>query len=238
MKKILLTLALAAFAFTANAQFVIGGTLGISHQGNYDKDYTGATFTAADNANTSYTIMPKFGYQLNDNMQVGIQLGATYSYTRNYAGADDTYNSNSDMTWNFEPYFRYNFASWKGFTLFAEAALGVAIHPKSTATAVVSGSATSVDGNDNWTRFGIDITPGLNYAFNESFSMDIYVDLFGLAWNMTSGDDWSAHEWGFKADMGAQPLLGYTTENVGPANIMTGLNGHLNLIRVGFNYHF
>ena len=86
MKKVLLTLALAAFAFTANAQWVIGGTVSANHDNFHtDKYVRGAT-------TTNITLLPKVGYQLNDNMQVGLLFGWTFNYERNYNGADDTYN--------------------------------------------------------------------------------------------------------------------------------------------------
>lgn len=48
----------------------------------------------------------------------------------------------------------------------------------------------------------------------------------------------TSHSYGLMADMDAQPLLGHTTTNVGSTDLMTGLTGHLSLIRIGFNYSF
>ena len=138
MKKILLTLALAAFAMTANAQFVIGGNLGVNHNGNHDKD-----FTAGSTATTTISIMPKIGYQLNENMQIGAQLGWDYTYNRAYtdpAGNSKTYNSRPQSAIEIDPYFRYNVASWKNFTVFAEAQLGFRMGLESKTHAFVDGS--------------------------------------------------------------------------------------------------
>lgn len=231
MKKVLLTLALAAFAFTANAQFVIGGNIGFNHQGSHDDNYTAGVpaFTPTSNAystptdvNTAFKIMPKVGYQLNDKMQVGISLGIDYQYAKRWtAAASDDYASRTQMEWVFAPYFRYNVFTWKSFNVFCEASLTVGIHPKSKTTTVVGGTATDTDVPDNYTRFGIDITPGLNYAFSENFSMDIYVNLANIYWNMYSYDGASAHEWGFGANASAQTL-----------------QDHLGNFGIGFNYHF
>lgn len=245
MKKILLTLALAAFAFTANAQFVIGGNVGFNHQGNYDKNYTGGVVpstTYTDNTNTAISIMPKIGYQLNDDMQIGAQLGWNYNYTRNYMGAKDSYRSTPKSAIVIAPYFRYNLLKWKKFNVFAEATVNFTLGLESKTHTFANGSEVAgspVENNDNFTSFGFAVVPGLNYAFSNSFSMDIYVNLASIYWSATSYDNGnSEHEWGFGADMNAQPILGASTVNVGPATVMDGLNGHLTLFRIGFNYHF
>ena len=200
MKKILLTLAFAAFAMTANAQWVLGGKLDINHNSNYDDDYSRGS------ANTNIGILPKVGYWLNDNMQIGIQLGWDYNYTRDYGRtastsfapaqyASDTYESTPQSAVVIAPYFRYNFVNGSE----------------------VTGYPT--DNNDNYTTFGLNVVPGLNYAFNDHISMDIYVNILGLYAEMTTNEGSSSHKWGLMADMSAQSL-----------------NAHLNNFSIGFNY--
>jgi len=227
MKKILLTLALAAFAMTANAQWVLGGKLDINHNSNYDDDYSRGS------ANTNIGILPKVGYWLNDNMQIGIQLGWDYNYTRDYGRtastsfataqyASDTYESTPQSAVVIAPYFRYNFASWKNFTVFCEAQLNVKLGLESKTHRFVNGSEVTgypTDNNDNYTTFGLNVVPGLNYAFNDHISMDIYVNILGLYAEMTTNEGSSSHKWGLMADMSAQSL-----------------NAHLNNFSIGFNY--
>ena len=221
MKKILLTLALAAFAFTANAQFVIGGNIGFSHDADYDDNYTAAY---GSQANTDITILPKVGYQLNDDMQIGAQLGWNYNYTRNYMGAKDSYTSTPQSAIVIAPYFRYNLLKWKKFNVFCEAAINFELGLESKTHTFVNGSEVTgspVKNGDNYTSFGIGVVPGLNYAFSNSFSMDIYVNLASIYWNATSYDGHADHVWGFGANMSEQTL-----------------NAHLNNFLIGFNYHF
>lgn len=221
MKKILLTLALAAFAFTANAQFVIGGNIGFSHDADYDDNYTAAY---RSQANTDITILPKVGYQLNDDMQIGAQLGWNYNYTRNYMGAKDSYTSTPQSAIVIAPYFRYNLLKWKKFNVFCEAAISFELGLESKTHTFVNGSEVAgspAKNGDNYTSFGIGVVPGLNYAFSNSFSMDIYVNLASIYWNATSYDGHADHMWGFGANMSEQTL-----------------NAHLNNFLIGFNYHF
>lgn len=220
MKKIILTLALMAFAFGANAQFVIGGNIGFSHDADYDDNYTALY---GSQANTDITILPKVGYQLNDDMQVGAQLGWNYNYTRMYAGADDSYTSRPRNSIMISPYFRYNLLKWKKFNVFCEAAINFELGLESKTHTFVNGSEVTgspVKNGDNFTSFGIGVVPGLNYAFSKNFSMDIYINLASIYWNATSYDGHADHAWGFGANMSEQTL-----------------NAHLNNFLIGFNYH-
>ena len=219
MKKILLTLALAAFAMTANAQWVLGGTLEASHNNFHATDYAAGTTV------NHFEIAPKVGYWLNDDMQIGAQIGWAYDYNRNYAGNVDTYGSTSNTgasgqpTIEITPYFRYNVANWKSFTVFAEAQLNVGLHLESSNYNTVGSVPT--DNGDNFTSFGLAVIPGLNYAFNEHISMDLYVNLLGCYANFATAENWGSHEFGLGLTMDAQTV-----------------NAHLNNFAIGFNYAF
>lgn len=261
MKKVVLTLTLAAFAFAANAQFVIGGQLGFNTNGGRTANETNIGGTSAAwnvpaTASSNLTILPKVGYQLNDNMQVGAQLGLTYNYTRNYnvVGARAAYNAVNDKAENWQnqwsmgfqiaPYFRYNVTEFGNFTLFCEAALPINIngktHFKDHATAI-DGVQTAVDtayvGNRNGGSFGITITPGLNYKLNDNISLDLYVDLLGLGfvhgWNRTYVDN-STSGTTNTSDTRVSTNRFYFTANMNAQTVAA----HLNLFRIGFNYHF
>lgn len=214
MKKILLTLALAAFAMTANAQWVLGGNIGVAHSNNHTTDYA-----FGGNASTNISIMPKIGYWLNDDMQLGIQLGYVQNYTRTYGTADDVYTSNTGSALAFTPYFRYNVANWKNFTVFCEAQLNLTLGLESHGYNSVT--ETTTDAGDSYTSFGLAVIPGLNYAFTDHISMDIYVNLLALYANFYSDDNTGAHDWGLGLNMDPQTV-----------------NAHLNNFSIGFNYSF
>lgn len=222
MKKVLLTLALAAFAFAANAQFVIGGQIDVNHNGNATGDF-------GNTATTTFTFMPKVGYCLNDNMQIGLNFGMAYNYTRNYDGDNnnDHYFSNTGKMYLAAPYFRYNFAQWKNFKVFCEAQLALAMIPKNSWNNNTLG--TSGEGNTKTTAINFNVVPGLNYAITDHISLDVYVNLLGLYYNYVTttttiaGTDIvdKTHDYGFMANMSAETI-----------------NNHFNNFTIGFNYAF
>ena len=216
MKKAFLTIAMAAFAFAANAQFIVGGNLGFNTQSGKSVEtvVAGSTTTTTEFINPSSMdlyIMPKIGYQIDDKMSAGIILG--YSMENNtttrttptmmdplmntayWAGTMDDYAGTEK--WNAStitimPYFRYNLMEFNDLTLFCEAAIPIDIHGAEKTVLNEEGTyagskhtvtATTVD--NKWNSFGITITPGLNYAFNEHLSMDIYFNAISLGYTMT-----------------------------------------------------
>lgn len=220
MKKILLTLALAAFAMTANAQWVLGGNIEASHDNFHATDYAAGTTV------NHFSIAPKVGYWLNDDMQIGAQIGWGYDYNRNYLLDVDHYNSTSNTgvsgqpTITIAPYFRYNVASWKNFTVFAEAQLNLGLHLESSNFTNTPTEVTTNNG-DNFTSIGLSVVPGLNYSFTDHISMDLYVNLLRCYANFATAENWGSHEYGIGCNMNAQSI-----------------NAHLNNFAIGFNYAF
>ena len=94
MKKVLLIAAMALMAFTAKAQFYVGGAIGLDAAGG----------------NTAVTILPEVGYNLNENMSVGAVIGW-----------DNVGWYNSRIT--LSPYFRYSFLDLGPVKLFADGVL-------------------------------------------------------------------------------------------------------------------
>ena len=212
MKKAFLTIALAAFAFAANAQLFVGGNLGFGMgNGTLSHSYPtggGTTTVTYDNAggmngftpnDFNFYIMPKIGYQLNDKMAAGIILGyssskttevrtTTYDpyfiLTTDYKGTEVKNNS----TLTFTPFFRYNLMELNAFTLFCEAAIPISISPAEKTVITESGvnvlgqqkEITTTIENNKATSFGLTITPGLNYKFNEHLNMDLYFNAINL----------------------------------------------------------
>jgi hypothetical protein len=217
MKKILLTLALAAFAMTANAQWVLGGQIGFNHNGVHNDNYTlGSTAT------TSVAFGPKIGYQLDDKWQIGATILVGYNYNRGYLGASDSYTSTANLQFGIAPYARYYFGEWKNWSLFAEAKCWFGMSPESTTYTYVNGNETgSVKNGDDATTLGISVVPGMNYKFSDKFSMDFYLNIAELSWNMVNTNGMDTHNFTAGVSFDSQSV-----------------NNYLNLFTIGFNYHF
>ncbi len=270
MKKVLLTIAAVAFAFAANAQFVVGGQLGFQSNGGHE-NFTGVAgsttteYTIPGNATMKtmdLTIMPKIGYQLNDQMQAGLSFGIVRSKTIDYnlgglmlpyyrASIDgfEAYESTTRLGWAIAPYFRYNFAEMGDLSIFCEAELAISgsgyakIHDYCTEVAA-SGTLVALPATDTTYNaptklfaFGFNVVPGLNYKLGESCSLDLYIDLFRLGFTSTKTTTF------VDATVGS---VTNTRETVDVVNdFYFGLNAaaqdlttQFDWFRLGFNFHF
>ena len=273
MKKVLLTIAAVAFAFAANAQFVVGGQIGFQSNGGH-RDFTGVNgattteYTIPGNATTKtidLTIMPKIGYQLNDQMQAGLSFGIVRSKTIDYdpafilggavpyyrAGIDgfEAYEATTRLGWTVAPYFRYNFAEMGNFSVFCEAELSISgsgyakIHDYCTEV-TASGTLvalpakdTTYNGPAKFFAVGFNVVPGLNYKLGESCSLDLYIDLFRLGFTSMKTTNYVENT------VGGTKVTAETVDVVN--DFYFGLNAaaqdlttQFNWFRLGFNFHF
>ena len=101
MKKGLILLFAMMATLTANAQFYVGGTVGV----NSAKPDGG-------DAVTTFSIMPEIGYNFSDNFAVGATLG--------YAKAANDYMNDLCKTFTIAPYARYTFLKTDLLNLFVD----------------------------------------------------------------------------------------------------------------------
>jgi len=254
MKRIVLTIMFAAFAFAANAQFVIGGQIGFNTNGGdaWYSNTAGNTTTdyhQPSNVHTNFTIAPKFGYNLNEQMHVGVVLGFTSRVTKDYEDFLTFYRTNKDFqgwykyttnSFFFAPYFRYTFLTFNRLSCFAEAQIALMYAPQTKThyyntrvAGIIDKHDTIIPDNTTTTTFAITVVPGVNYRFSNHFSADLYIDLLGIAYTSST-----VH---YK-----NTVAGVTTESKGTRSDFRcvasfnaeSLADHLNLFRLGFNYHF
>ena len=165
MKKIMMTLAAVAVAATMNAQVYVGGTLGL----NFQNKLTGES---GDATGMTFKIQPEIGYNLNEDMAVGIVLGFGINTngkqnlsedvkgwnTMNYGGGVKY--KNSQIAFEVAPYFRYNFVKLEKVNFFFDAGVGFGY---------ISQKQTD-DYTWNATRFSIFVQPGVAVNLNEKVS--------------------------------------------------------------------
>lgn len=181
MKKLFITIAFVAAAMFAQAQFFVGGNLGLGTQSGSVKMETGGTTVTQDAPKTfTFTIAPSVGFMFNDNMGVGLDLffGSTKLTQKNY-NVDPVATKTTKTTGiGFAPYFRYVFAEVDNFRFYADARIEyVSSTPKETSE---QGNTTVTRDGNKTTNFGIGVVPGMAYMLTENISMNCALNILSL----------------------------------------------------------
>jgi len=103
MKKVLFTVALVVATFvSANAQFYLGGSLGVETNSN-------------TNPKSSFSISPEIGYYINEKVDVGLD----FTFLTSKSQSDAKYSG-----WEIAPYARYSFCQLGKFEVIGKASVG------------------------------------------------------------------------------------------------------------------
>ena len=176
-KKIIALVALlACVTMGASAQVYVGGSLGFTSskidQGGQDQD------------GSSYKIIPEIGYQLDDDLSVGLQIGYAHGYASfgslNVTGVKALMNTvvstyadinEDDMKLNsftIAPYLRYNVLKFDRVKFFIEGGVGYT-NIKSDDTPNANGRKT---GNESkLDLLEIAIRPGVSFDLSSNISL-------------------------------------------------------------------
>ena len=148
MKKILMTLVAAFAAVSMNAQVYVGGSLGL------------ASFDDGDKSKTAFNIVPEIGYNLDDNLAIGIAFGYAAGST---SAAWNLTDPNEDLkVFEVSPYVRYTLVKLGSVSIFADGGIDYA----------------HIDNDgDKANAFGVGIKPGLAVTLTPKLS---FVSHFGM----------------------------------------------------------
>ena len=243
MKKVFLTLALAAFAFAANAQFVVSGNLGFNHTSDQNIRDGKTDYSGNPEKTSSFELSLRGGCMITEKLTVGIDFGFGFSgNTKNessYPGTDVNAVSTTVWTKNpvlgFDLFARYNAFQVGKITAFAETTVGfstvqnkwkVESHALASTTEVVLTRTNTLS---------IEVVPGLNYALNEHWSMDVYLEFMGLGFyhqkdSWTDGTDVKKYD-GKNYDVTNTFDLSINNGQISGVGLATG-------VRFGINYAF
>ena len=181
MKKIFVTLAaIAALSFNANAQYFVGGNVGIGFNGGK----TTIDGTSSDNQSAvSFTIAPNVGYYFADNFLAGARVGVAYDKTTIPGAISDS--EKSSCTWAIQPYARYRFGEWNRFGLWSEVNAGIQRQTGKTVTGSINDKDNPVFG------WAINVLPVLTYSVNEHLTLETSLDFltFGYEGTYTRDED-------------------------------------------------
>ena len=168
MKKLFIALALAAATFVgANAQFIIGGTIGGGvnfTKASYDGD------DLASSTNGGFNIGVKLGYAINDNMEIGLKAGIDWMQVTNKTYSPDTKTTTDGLGWYVTPNFRYAFLNSNGFQLGLQADVEL-----------FGDNGASYGWNSF--GFGINAKPFVAYNVTDHFVVDAELNFIGLGFN-------------------------------------------------------
>ena len=142
MKRFLLMLVVAFTAMAASAQIYVGGELGFWHDG--DKEVGETTFTLA----------PSVGYELNENWAVGGNLMLSFQ--------KDVKN-----VFGIEPYARWSYFKNGMVRLFLDMGMGIAV--------------TDPEEGDSDTGWNIGVKPGIALHLTDHFSILAKAGFLGYA---------------------------------------------------------
>lgn len=140
MKKIIVVIAAVLVSFAAKAQFYAGGSL-----------------DALFNDNTTVSIAPEVGYNINDTFSVGLGVA--------FGSAEDTYSA-----FGINPYLRWNFAQSAPVNFFLDGGL-----------MFLSYDSKLVDKSYSCFQFGV--KPGFAIPVNEKFAFVAHVGFLGYTSN-------------------------------------------------------
>jgi len=167
MKKFLLTLLVAVAATTANAQWYVGGSVGI-----------GSVKVKGGDSESTYKILPEVGYNLSDSWAVGVALGYMKGAASFGNGLLDFDQNVKTKAFAVSPYARYTFLKSNLLNVFVDGSVGFASY------------------KDYGNNFEIGLRPGVALNLNKSVSLVAHFGFVGYNTFSPKGEGKSSNSFG------------------------------------------
>ena len=173
MKKIIFILAITFIALTLNAQWFLGGKLGLN--------ITEENVTGGNKTYVGFSIAPKWGYYFNEKFALGLNtsIGTNFNLL-----TSDGYNSvkSVDITvpWNISPFVRFHAFTYKKLALILEGSIGIGAQHRLSKTG-------SNDMKVSPVTIGIgvfNITPVLGYKLTDHLQLEAGLNFLNLGYNI------------------------------------------------------
>lgn len=160
MKKLFLTLAVAAASLTASAQVYLGGEVGF--------------WRNTDANHTNVTIHPEIGYKLSDKWDLGIGVG----FTHNYYGKGEDFDGNTLYKakvngFQVDPYARWSFVKFGPVSLFLDMGFGVNTYK------VKHDLAGHTETSDAQVAWRVGVQPGVKVALTKKVDFIAHMGFLG-----------------------------------------------------------
>lgn len=217
MKKSLFLLAMLALStLGVNAQVFVGGSFGFTSS-KLSSD------NGADKDGSSFQILPEIGYQMDENLSIGIQLGYAHGYaafgslsTTDFMNTATNFISmaadisEDDMKMNsisFAPFIRYNVLEMGPAKIFVEGSVRYS-NITTDGSPSVQGKST---GELKFDSFEFNVRPGISCKLGEKMSVLAKVGTLGFLSAKEKESDMKITRFGLSADS---------------YNLLLGLNYH------------
>lgn len=157
MKKLFSLIAVAFVAMSVNAQVYVGGSLGINAWSSQKN--------AGDRSETTFSILPEVGYNLNDEWAVGTVIGYV---SDKWTGV----NGISESAFTFNPYARYTYLKAGKVSLFVDGGVDFTTASKA-----------------DWNELAIGLKPGVAVSLSDNISFVSHLGFIGYDVYNPDGDD-------------------------------------------------
>lgn len=164
MKKLFSLIAVAFVAMSVNAQVYVGGSLGINAWSSQKN--------AGDRSETTFTILPEVGYNLNDEWAVGTVIGYV---SDKWVGV----NGISESAFTFNPYARYTYLKAGKVSLFVDGGVDFTTASKA-----------------DWNELAIGLKPGVAVSLSDNISFVSHLGFIGYDVYNPDGDDNNTSKFG------------------------------------------
>lgn len=188
MKKLIFTLAIGLGVFSSavaqDAKMWVGGTVGLW-----------SSKTKGADSELSFKVMPEFGYIVNDNLAVGISLGAAHTHAATVAGETLAPSLNFDGSssisgsaniYKIKPFARYSFLKGTLGALFVDGGVGY---------------ERVVYNGQNIKGYGLEAGFRPGFALNVSSKLALISKIGFLGYQYAKAGDAKVNSFGFDLDM-------------------------------------
>jgi len=187
MKKIFILLAITVMAVNVNAQWFIGGKIGLNVKNSHTimDENPNATISTTS---TGFSIAPKGGYYFNEKFALGLgfSVGANFKNVSNENDYPEYQISKSQgitVPWRINPFVRYSVFTYKKFSLILEGSVGI------------GGEQYKEDNTHlyNFKRYQkrnilgigvLNITPILGFKLSDHFQLEAGLNFLNLGYNI------------------------------------------------------
>ncbi len=200
MKKVIVTVVVVLVTvLTSNAQFFVGGSVGLDFtSGKYKNN--GVSVDAP--STFAFDISPRVGYYLTDRWAIGAEAGIERS-VKNYKG--DSKKKEFQTTWGIGAFARYHLIEVNKFAFILEGTLGYQGYKQKTKV-----NSTTQEG-DPVNSFGLAVLPVLSYNLTEHISIEANCDFLRLGFYRVTqkGDNvkYAGNYFGLGANYGDSDIL-------------------------------